>query len=124
MLVIAVALQGIAECFLSPRFLEYASRQAPPGEVGLYMGYSHLHTAVAWPLGFALSGNLLEIWCPDPRLVAQMSPEQAAHAYDHAHYIWYVYGAIGVAAFLALLVFRYVTDRIDRRRKAEEKAAS
>jgi hypothetical protein len=44
-----------------------------------------------------------------------MPPEQASHAYDHAHYIWYVYAAIGVAAFFALIVFRYVTDRIDRK---------
>lgn len=118
MLAVAIAVQGIAECFLSPRYLEYASKQAPEGEVGLYMGYCHLNTAFAWLFGFALSGQLLERWCPDPRIVAQMPPEQAAHAYDHAHYIWYVFSAVGVVAFLALVIFRFITDRIDKKKAA------
>lgn len=43
-LIFGIALQGLAETFLSPRFLEYASKQAPKGEEGLYLGYSHLTT--------------------------------------------------------------------------------
>jgi hypothetical protein len=43
------------------------------------------------------------------------APGQAAYACDHAHDIWYVYAAIGIAAFIALLIFRYVTDRIDKK---------
>lgn len=115
MLVIGIAIQGTAECFLSPRYFEYASKQAPKGEEGLYMGYQFLNMAVAWLAAFFVSGHLLEIWCPAKEVVAAMPPEQAAHAYDHAHYIWYVYAAIGMAAFVALLIFRYVTDRIDRK---------
>jgi surface polysaccharide O-acyltransferase-like enzyme len=79
------------------------------------MGYQFLNVAIAWLAAFIVSGHLLEIWCPAPEVVAAMPPELAAHAYDHAHYIWYVYAMIGVAAFLALLIFRYVTDRIDRK---------
>ncbi len=67
MLMIGIALQGLAECFLSPKFLEYASKQAPPGEVGLYLGYQHLTTFFAWLFGFILSGYLLNAYCPDPR---------------------------------------------------------
>ncbi|MBM4389341.1 MAG: MFS transporter, partial [Deltaproteobacteria bacterium] len=52
--VFGIALQGFAECFLSPRFLEFASKQAPPGEVGLYMGYSHLTSFFANLLGFGI----------------------------------------------------------------------
>jgi dipeptide/tripeptide permease len=115
MLVIGIAIQGTAECFLSPRYFEYASKQAPKGEEGLYMGYQFLNMAIAWLAAFVVSGHLLEIWCPAREVVAAMPPEQAAHAYDHAHYIWYVYAGIGVAAFVALIVFRYVTDRIDRK---------
>jgi len=126
MLIIGIALQGLAECFLSPRFLEYASKQAPPGEVGLYMGYSHLHTFFAWLIGFAVSGYLLEAFCPDPttlpeavqqqRLLALDGQTPMPEAYAHAHYIWYVFAGIGVFAFLCLLVYRYVTDRIDRKK--------
>lgn len=118
MLVVGIAFQGLAESFLSPRYFEYASKQAPKGEEGLYMGYSQLTNAFAWGFAFVLSGRLLERWCPDPKVVATLPAAQAATAYDHAHYIWYVYSAIGVAAFLALLLFRFLTDRIDRRKKA------
>jgi dipeptide/tripeptide permease len=115
MLVIGISIQGVAECFLSPRYYEFASKQAPKGEEGLYMGYQFLNVAIAWLAAFIVSGHLLELWCPAPEIVAAMPPELAAHAYDHAHYIWYVYAMIGVAAFVALLIFRYVTDRIDRK---------
>ncbi len=120
--------QGLAECFLSPRYYEYASRQAPKGEEGLYMGYSHLHTAIAWPLGFILSGYLLDAYCPDPKtLPAEVHTQwqqaiangtELPAAYANAHYLWYYYAAIGVVAFCALLIFRFVTDRIDRHRAA------
>ncbi|MFH1841907.1 MAG: MFS transporter [bacterium] len=116
MLIIGIGLQGIAECFLSPRFLEYASKQAPPGEVGLYMGYSHLTTAFSWLFGFAASGRLLDKWCPAPEVVAAMPEAQRLTAYDHAHYIWFFWMGVGVLAFLLLLLFRYVTDRRDRER--------
>jgi len=67
MIIIGIALQGLAECFLSPKFLEYASKQAPKGEVGLYLGYQHLTTFIAWGLGFFVAGLLLNAFCPDPR---------------------------------------------------------
>jgi len=67
LVVIGIALQGLAECFLSPKFLEYASKQAPPGEVGLYLGYQHLTTFVAWLIGLSAAGFLLDAFCPDPR---------------------------------------------------------
>jgi len=67
MICLGIALQGLAECFLSPKFLEYASKQAPRGEVGLYLGYQHLTTFVAWLVGFFAAGVLLNSFCPDPR---------------------------------------------------------
>lgn len=66
LVIVGIGLQGLAECFLSPKFLEFASKQAPPGEVGLYMGYQNLSTAIAWLLGFLISGFLLAAYCPDP----------------------------------------------------------
>lgn len=67
MIILGIALQGLAECFLSPKFLEYASKQAPKGEVGLYLGYQHLTTFFAWLVGFIAAGLLLDRYCPDPR---------------------------------------------------------
>lgn len=119
MLIIGISFQGVAECFLSPRFLEYASKQAPPGEEGLYMGYSHLTTAWSWLFGFFVSGHLLDKWCPAPDVVAAMPEAERAVAYDHAHYIWFFWFGVGVTAFIALMVFKVITDRIDANKRTE-----
>lgn len=126
MMVVGIATQGLAECFLSPRYMEYASRQAPPGETALYMGYSNLCSFFGNILGFGISGYLLDAWCPDPahmdpavaeaRLAALRDGRALPEAWANAHYIWYVFAGIGALAFLALLVFRMVTEGMDRRR--------
>ena len=102
MLIAGIMVQGLAECFISPRYLEYFSHQAPRGEEGLYLGFGHLHSFFASLLGFGLSGYLLEAYCPDPRT---LSPEQLAGAYAHAHYIWYYFAGIGLVSAAALFVY-------------------
>ncbi|MDD5658111.1 MAG: MFS transporter [Elusimicrobia bacterium] len=117
MMAIGIFFQGLAECFLSPRYLEFASKQAPPGETGLYMGYAHLNSAFGWLFGFILSGVLLDRWCPDPaRLPAGLDEAARAAYYAHAHYIWYVFTAVGAAGFVLLMAFRHFTDLLDARR--------
>ncbi|MEK6643578.1 MAG: MFS transporter [Planctomycetota bacterium] len=129
MVILGIALQGFAECFLSPKFMEYASRQAPLGQEGMYMGFQNLPTSISWFIGFFVSGFLLDAYCPDPAKLATTDPAQhalwqaaiAGHgpmpaAYAQAHYIWYVFAAIGVTAFVALLIFNTVTTRMDRAR--------
>lgn len=124
MLIVGIALQGVAECFLSPRFLEFASKQAPKGEEGLYMGYSHLTTFFAWLFGFAASGYLLDKYCPEPGTLPQGITEiQKAAYYANAHYIWYFFAIIGLAAFLLLIVFKLVTDWLDRKKTTENPEA-
>jgi dipeptide/tripeptide permease len=111
MMVVGIAVMALAECFLSPKYLEYASKQAPPGQEGLYMGYSHLNTFFAWLLGFIASGYLLDAYCPDPKklLAAGMSADQIHVAYAHAPYLWLVFAGVGFAAFLGLLLFAWLT---------------
>ncbi len=127
LMIVGIGLQGLAECFLSPKFLEYASKQAPPGEVGLYLGYQHLTSFFSWMFGFISSGYLLKLFCPDPRTLSEVDHKQwqealagtgsMPEAYAHAHYLWFFYVGVGVLAFLALLVFIFVTGRVDRRRQ-------
>jgi len=115
-MIIGITIQGIAECFISPRFLEYFSLQAPKGEEGLYLGFSHLNSFLAAIIGFSLSGVLLNKYCPDPRtLPAGITEIQRAAYYEHAHYIWYYFVAIGLVSALSLFIFRYVTNRIDKK---------
>ena len=68
MMVAGIIVQALAECFISPRYLEYFSLQAPKGEEGMYLGFSHLHSFLSSIFGFGLAGILLTKYCPDPTL--------------------------------------------------------
>ncbi len=112
MLIAGIILQGLAECFISPRYLEFFSHQAPKGEEGLYLGFGHLHSFVANILGFGLSGYLLTKYCPDPKT---LMPDQLLHAYDHANVIWYYFAAIGSVSAIALYIYAKVVHRLDQK---------
>jgi dipeptide/tripeptide permease len=108
MMIAGIMVMGFAECFISPRYLEYFSLQAPKGEEGLYLGFSQLQVFFSSILGFGLSGYLLTIYAPDPK---GLTPEQLLHVYDKAHYIWYYFAGIGFIAAFALLIYKKVFDR-------------
>jgi len=110
MLIVGIVIQGLAECFISPRYLEFFSLQAPKGEEGLYLGFSHLHSFLSSLLGFGISGYLLTTYCPDPKL---LSPEQLTYAYDNAYHIWFYFAGIGLLSAIAMLVYGKVVHRID-----------
>ncbi len=128
MMIIGIAIQGLAECFLSPKWLEFASLQAPKGKEGTFLGFAHLNTFFAWIFGFVFSGYLLSHYCPEPgTLPAEVQLQHTAalagqgpmpEAYAQAHYLWYAYIGVGVVSLVALLVFIEVTRRIDRRKAA------
>ncbi len=118
MLILGIVVQGLAECFISPRYLEYFSLQAPKGEEGMYLGFSHLDSFLSSVFGFGLSGILLSKYCPDPNLYSTHEAWQAASA--NAHYIWYYFAAIGLIAAIALLIFAKITSHIDRKNKSVE----
>ncbi|MCB9210556.1 MAG: MFS transporter [Ignavibacteriales bacterium] len=114
MMIVGIGIQGLAECFISPRFLEYFALQAPEGEEGTYMGFSHLHSFFSALIGFIMSGFLLDAYCPDPNtLPAGLTEVQKAAYYADAHVLWYYFVAIATVAAVALFIFRYVTNKID-----------
>ena len=114
MMIVGISLQGIAECFISPRFLEYFSLQAPKGEEGVYLGFSHLHSFISYIAGGIISGFLLEKYCPDPKTLPQgISEVQRAAYYANAHMIWYYFAAIGLIAAISLLIYRWYYKRED-----------
>ena len=132
MMVIGIAIQGFAECFLSPKYLEYASRQAPAGREGLFLGYAHLNTFFAWAFGFVFAGYLLKAYCPEPTTLP--APLQAQHtawlagrapmpdAYAHAHYLWIAFALVGAVSFALMIAYMVVTRRLDARRPIVEAA--
>ena len=115
MMIVGIVFQGLAESFISPRFLEYFSLQAPKGEEAMYLGFSHLHSFVSSILGFGLSGYLLSKYCPDPTLFENRTAWEEASV--NAHYIWYYFVAIATVSAIALIIFGKVTRKQD-----EEKA--
>jgi MFS family permease len=120
-MVLGIALTGFAECFLSPKYLEFASRQAPPGREGLYLGFAHLNTFFAWLFGFILAGYLLKAYCPDPRTLSEALREQHTQwlagqaampeVYAQAHYLWYAFAFVGAVSFVLMLGYIVVTRR-------------
>lgn len=116
MMIAGIVIQALAECFISPRYLEYFSLQAPKGEEGMYLGFSHLHSFLSSIFGFGLAGILLTKYCPDPNLFETHAEWQAASA--NAHYIWYYFAAIGLVAAIALLIFAKVTQVMDKKKAA------
>ncbi len=126
MMVLGIAIQGLAECFLSPKYLEFASRQAPKGREALYLGYSNMNTFFAWLFGFVFGGYMLRAYCPDPTKMGDAL--KTAHQlwldgkgpmpvqWAHAHYLWYAFALVGVTSFVLMLVFIAVTRTLDRRK--------
>lgn len=117
MMIVGIVFQALAECFISPRYLEYFSLQAPKGEEGLYLGFSHLDSFLSSIFGFGISGILLTKYCPDPALFENRAAWEAASA--NAHYIWYYFAAIGLISAISLLIFALITRHIDRKKRIE-----
>ena len=125
MMVVGIGFQGLAESFISPRYLEYFSLQAPKGQEGLYLGFSHLHSFLSSLLGFVTSGFLLERYCPEPRTLSDADQAQRLAAlagdgpmpaaYAHAHYLWYVFVGVAVVSAISLVIYGRVVARADAR---------
>lgn len=125
MMVVGIAFQGLAESFISPRYLEYFSLQAPKGQEGLYLGFAHLHSFLSSIVGFVSSGFLLERYCPDPKTLS--AADQAQHAlavtgaapmpaaYADAHYLWYAFVGVAIVSAVALVVYGRAVARLDDR---------
>ena len=130
LMVIGIAIQGLAECFLSPKYLEYASRQAPKGKEGIFLGFAHVNTFFAWIFGFIFSGFLLKKWCPEPKtLTPAVRAEHTAAlagkgpmpaAYSKAHYLWFAYTIVGLISLAALIVYNLTTRKLDAGKKTEQ----
>ena len=114
MMIVGIVFQGLAESFISPRFLEFFSLQAPRGEEAMYLGFSHLHSFISSILGFGLSGYLLDAYCPDPRKFASHEAWQAAAG--NAHYIWYIFAAIALVAAVSLIIYGKVVRYLDEKK--------
>ena len=73
---------------------------------------------------------MLDKWCPAPRTLPEEVQAQRLsalagegpmpEAYQHAHYIWYVFLGIATISGIALIVYGRVTAAIDAKKAAAE----
>ncbi|MCL6481713.1 MAG: hypothetical protein K6U02_08300, partial [Firmicutes bacterium] len=56
---LALFVLAVGEMIQSPRFYEYVSRLAPPGQQGVYMGYAFLPIAIGSALAGVIGGRLV-----------------------------------------------------------------
>ncbi|MEO9263135.1 MAG: MFS transporter [Candidatus Baltobacteraceae bacterium] len=90
----SLAVVALGEIVQAPRYYEYISRLAPPGQQGTYMGFAFLPIGIGSLAGGWLGGTLLS------HFVAVANPAM----------VWYAVTGIGLLTTLLLLLYdRYMT---------------
>jgi dipeptide/tripeptide permease len=95
MAVLSLALVAFGEITQQPRYYEYISRLAPPGQQGTYLGFAFLPIGIGSLIAGVISGRILHHYGEELHQPAMM---------------WWIITAIGVLT--ALLLFIY--DRLVR----------
>lgn len=89
-LVIALIVLALGEMTQAPRFYEYVSRLAPPGQQGVFMGYAFLPVAIGFLAAGLIGGRLVHYF---------------GEVVHQPHRIWWVVSAIGLATTLLMWVY-------------------
>jgi proton-dependent oligopeptide transporter, POT family len=89
----ALFILALGEITQSPRYYEYVSRLAPPGQQGTYMGYAFLPVAIGYLIGGRLGGYLVHYFGDVLHRPAEM---------------WWVISAIGFATTLLMWIYNIV----------------
>ena len=92
-MVAALILLALGEVTQAPRYYEYISRLAPPGQQGLFMGYAFLPIGIGYLISGPTAGRLLHYFGE-----VKQAPEQ----------MWYVVAGAGVLTTLLLLAYNQV----------------
>lgn len=93
----ALFILALGEITQSPRYYEYVSRLAPPGQQGTYMGYAFLPIAIGYLIGGKLGGYLVHYFGD-----VLHRPEQ----------MWGVVSAIGFATALLMWIYNIVVKPV------------
>jgi POT family proton-dependent oligopeptide transporter len=93
----ALFILALGEITQSPRYYEYVSRLAPPGQQGTYMGYAFLPIAIGYLVGGKLGGYLVHYFGD-----VLHRPEQ----------MWWVVSAIGFATALLMWIYNIVVKPV------------
>jgi dipeptide/tripeptide permease len=88
---------AIGEMIQAPRYYEYISEIAPPGQQGLFQGYAFLPIAIARFVGDPIGGWLY----------------QNARASGDPSLVWYSMIGIGVGATVLMAIYNVVVQRME-----------
>jgi dipeptide/tripeptide permease len=92
-IVAALVVLAIGEVTQAPRYYEYISRLAPPGQQGLYMGYAFLPIGIGYLISGPVAGRLLHTFGEVRQQPAQM---------------WYVVAAMGLVTTLLMVGYNRI----------------
>ncbi len=108
-IVAAILVFSVGEMMASPKSKEYAGRIAPPGKVGMYMGYFYWCTALGNLFGGLLSGALYQHFGPSSR-----------GGIDRPDLMWIIFAMLAATTAVALVVY----DRWLQSHPADEETAT
>jgi predicted MFS family arabinose efflux permease len=88
--VISLIMLAVGEMVLSPRYYEYVSRLAPPGQQGTYMGFAFVPIGIGSLVGGWVAGKALHIF---------------GEVRHHPEQVWWFFAALGTVGAILLLVY-------------------
>ncbi|HTY61294.1 MAG TPA: MFS transporter [Acidobacteriota bacterium] len=88
--VFALVILAIGEMVQSPRYYEYVSRLAPPGQQGTFMGFSFLPIAIGFVIAGKIGGRLVNYF---------------GEVIHRPTQLWYVIAGIGIATTLLMWIY-------------------
>ena len=95
MVVLTLIVVSLGEITLSPRYYEYVSRLAPPGQQGTYMGFAFLPIGIGSLIGGWFGGTLIH------------------HFGEVTHQpvrIWWIVAGVGIATTLLLWIYNRIVE--------------
>jgi MFS family permease len=94
---LGIVIWSVGEMIQAPRYYEYISTLAPPGQQALFQGYAFLPIAIAWLVGGWFGGHVYTAYGKNG---------------GDAAIVWWIFLGIGLlASFLMLLYNRFGTPR-------------
>jgi POT family proton-dependent oligopeptide transporter len=91
--VLSIFVVALGEIVLSPRYYEYVSRLAPPGQQGTYMGFAFVPIGIGSLVGGWLGGRLMHYYGEVVQRPAQ---------------VWWAITGIGIGTTLLLWLYHFV----------------
>jgi dipeptide/tripeptide permease len=90
---VALCVLALGEMTQSPRYYEYVSRLAPPGQQGTFMGYSFLPIGIGFFIAGAIGGRLVHYF---------------GEVLHRPHQMWWVPAGIGVATTVLMWIYNRI----------------